>query len=101
MPWEASTIHANIGPGTSLCLTKNPQGVGDRYRLPATGDTIKIELSGGNIKSASVVAASEGEITIKLNQSTWRMTPPAQGERSANITTQGLHSTYWIIRPSA
>ena len=93
MGWSASTNSWTLDIGTSIWLVGD-----DGASHPPAGYDLPILLIDGAIVSAIVLNASSSEITLKLFDFMWHLTPAAAGGTSSFPGAEWILSGRAVLR---
>jgi hypothetical protein len=93
MGWAAQTNSWTLDIGTSIWLVGD-----DGASHPPAGYDLPILLIDGAIVSAIVLNASSSEITLKLFDFMWRLTPAAAGRTSSFPGAEWILSSPTVLR---
>jgi hypothetical protein len=101
--WKAETSFAKVAKGTILTIMYTPSVVGHAPPTLTAGEDIRITYAAGTGATATVVDASEDEITLELSdQSRWKLTPRSDRDRPfGGVDTGIIPSQDWIVRSAA
>lgn len=101
MAWDATTMFAEIKPGTRMFIYERSQIVGRPHRSPVGTFEMLIELAAGPKVATTVEVTSPATAILTMpNGVRYQMTPRQDGEFDSGVSFRGGNMTGedWIVR---